>query len=129
MKFWRTQEKLPWLFRLLMKITKQIPSTNTYILIVFIDILRKKKKSPNSKGFFPLKFWNVQSEPKKTLRMRRSEKDSLSKLWHTNVPSLFTISFFPLYKSPFYQWLPKSCKISYLLKLPKLKRIPGSSPH
>lgn len=129
MKFWRTQEKLPWLFQLLMKITKQFPSTNTYILIVFIDILRKKKKSPNSKGFFPLKFWNVQSEPKKPLRMRRSEKDSLSKLWHTNVPSLFTISFFPLYKSPFYQWLPKSCKISYLLKLPKLKRIPGSSPH
>lgn len=56
--------------------------------------LKGKKKSPNSKGFFPLKFWNVQSEPKKPLRMRRSEKDSLSKLWQTNVPSLFTISFF-----------------------------------
>lgn len=121
-KFWRTLEKLPWLF-LVVNENHQAVSVNkcihTYCIYWYL-FFKKMVLIPVIQGFFPLKFQNVQSEPKKLLRMRRSEKDSLSKLWHTNISSLFTISFFLCINLLFtndYQ----NPERYHLFKLPKLK--------
>lgn len=61
--------------------------------------------------------------------MRRSEKDSVSKLWHTNISSLFTISFLLCINLLFTNDYQNPVRY-HLFKLPKLKKtIPGNSPN